>query len=188
MAQSSLLKGVAITGLDTIPPTAPTVGEGAPGLLRVVNDYVTAVSADDTGSRYRICRFPTNAKVKRVIINSAVASAGAADINVAYSDSTVDGTPPSLATLTDPVVIIPSNDNKLFGAAQSIVGTGLAVDQTWLGTFTAKMSNQPMWQNLIDLGTTQFTADPGGYFDIYLVVTTAVTTGGVVACKVEYVI
>jgi len=188
MSQASTLKGPTITGLDLIPATYPTTGEGGPGYLRTVNDWVTPLSADTTSSTYRLCRIPTVAKIKSVIVNSAIATAGAADIDIAYSDSTTDGTPPSLSSLANPVVIIPSNDNKLFGSAQSLVGTGQAVNQTWLGTFTAAHSNLPLWQVLVNLGTTQFAADPGGYFDIYFKVTTAITTGGVLACKVEYVI
>ena len=185
MSQASTLKGPAITGLDTIPASLPTTGEGGPGYLKSINDWVTPLSADTTSSTYRLCRIPTTAKVKSVIVNSAIASAGAADIDVAFSDSTVDGTPPSLQGKI--VQITGPADNKLFGAAQSLVGTGQAVNQTWLGTFTQKMSNEPLWQALVDLGCTQFTSDPGGFFDIYFKVTTAITTGGVLACKVDYV-
>lgn len=188
MAQSSILKGPVITNLDLIPATQPTVGEGGPGRLISVNDWLTPLSADDTGSRYRLCRIPTTAKIKSVFLNSAIASAGAGDVNIAYSDSTVDGTPPSLATLANPAVIIPSNDNKLFGAAISLVGTGLAVNITWGGTFTAAHSNLPLWQVLVNLGTTQFTTDPGGFFDFYIKVTTAVTTGGILAIRCDYVV
>ena len=187
MTQTSVLKGVAITALDATPATRPTEGEGGPARLKTVNDWVTVLSADAAGSTYRLCRIPTTAKIKDVIINSAVASAGAADIGIAYSDSAIDGTPPSLSGLTNPMVIIPTNDNKLFGSAISIVGTGLAVNVTWGGSFTAAHSNKPLWQVLVDLGTTQFTSDPGGYFDLMLHVTTAVTTGGIVAAKVNFV-
>lgn len=185
MAQSSLLTSATLTSLNV--PTALTTGQGAPGRLRTVSGYVTTVSADDTGSRYRLVRFPTHACVKRVIINSKIASAGSGDIDVAYSNSTTDGTQQALATLTNPSVIIPSNDNKLFGAAVSLVGTGIDANYTYSGTYTFPMSNIPMWQNLVTLGTTQFTSDPGGFFDIYVVVTTAVTTGGVLGCEVQYI-
>jgi hypothetical protein len=184
-----ILKSASITNLDASPVVSNTIGEGAPGPELVINDLVAPVSADDTTSTYRLCRFPTNAKVKDLKIFSAILTAGAADINVAFSDSTTDGTPPSLAggvvQLAGPV------DNKLFGAAKALFGstipTGPIIANAYQGTFTPAMQNIPMWQNLVTLGATQFTADPGGFFDIFLKVTTAITTGGTLSCELRYV-
>ena len=182
------LKSLAITNLDASPVVSNTIGEGAPGYEKVLTDFTTPVSADDTTSTFRMCRFPTNAKIKDLKIFSAIATAGSADIDVAFSDSTTDGTPASLAggivQLTGPV------DNKLFGAAQSLVATiaaGPIIKNAFAGTFTPAMQNIPMWQNLVTLGATQFTADPGGYFDILVRITTAITTGGVLSCELRYV-
>jgi hypothetical protein len=45
-----------------------------------------------------------------------------------------------------------------------------------------------MWQVLVNLGATQFTADPGGYFDLVIKTTTAITVAaGLVALQVDYV-
>jgi hypothetical protein len=182
------LKSLAITNLDATPVVSNTVGEGAPGPEKVLTDFTTPVSADDTTSTFRMCRFPTNAKIKDLKIFSAIATAGSADIDVAFSDSTTDGTPAALAggivQLTGPV------DNKLFGAAQSLVATiaaGPIIKNAFAGTFTPAMQNIPMWQNLVTLGATQFTADPGGYFDILVRITTAITTGGTLSCELRYV-
>jgi hypothetical protein len=182
------LKSLAITNLDASPVVSNTIGEGAPGYEKVLSDFTTPVSADDTTSTYRMCRFPTNAKVKDLKIFSAIATAGSADIDVAFSDSTTDGTPASLqggiVQLTGPV------DTKLFGAAQSLVATvaaGPIIKNAFAGTFTPAMQNIPMWQNLVTLGATQFTSDPGGYFDILVRITTAITTGGTLSCELRYV-
>jgi hypothetical protein len=182
------LKSLAITNLDATPVVANTIGEGAPGYEKVLTDFTTPVSADDTTSTYRMCRFPSNAKVKDLKIYSAIATAGSADIDVAFSDSTTDGTQQALAggivQLTGPV------DNKLFGAAKSLVATvaaGPIIANAFQGTFTPAMQNIPMWQNLVTLGATQFTSDPGGYFDILVKITTAVTTGGTLSCELRYV-
>jgi len=182
------LKSLAITNLDATPVVANTIGEGAPGYEKVLTDFTTPVSADDTTSTYRMCRFPSNAKVKDLKIYSAIATAGSADIDVAFSDSTTDGTQAALAggivQLTGPV------DNKLFGAAKSLVATvaaGPIIANAFQGTFTPAMQNIPMWQNLVTLGATQFTSDPGGYFDILVKITTAVTTGGTLSCELRYV-
>lgn len=182
------LKSLSITNLDASPVIANTIGEGAPGFEQVVNDFVTTVSADDTTSTYRLCRIPTNAKIKSLQIYSTIASAGSGDIDIAFSDSTTDGTPQSLNALTNPVVQVTGPaDNKLFGAAQSLVLAGVGTDFTFKGTYTPAMQNIPMWQNLVTLGATQFTADPGGFFDIYVKITTTITTGGILAAKVTYV-
>jgi len=182
------LKSLAITNLDATPVVANTIGEGAPGYEKVLTDFTSPVSADDTTSTYRMCRFPSNAKVKDLKIYSAIATAGSADIDVAFSDSTTDGTQAALAggivQLAGPV------DNKLFGAAKSLVATvaaGPIIANAFQGTFTPAMQNIPMWQNLVTLGATQFTSDPGGYFDILVRITTAVTTGGTLSCELRYV-
>lgn len=179
------LKSTSITNLDASPVVANTIGEGGPGFMTVINDFVTPVSADDTTSTYRLCRIPTNAKVKAVYIESAIATAGSGDIDIAFSDSTTDGTPASLqggiVQITGPA------DNKLFGAAQSLVGTGQRVDFTFKGTFVPSHQNLPLWAVLVALGATQFTTDPGGFFDIFVKITTTITTGGVLAAEVWYV-
>src|SRR6266404_4753321 len=121
-------------------------------------------------------------------ITGIASTAGSGDIDVAFSDSTTDGTPPSLAggvvQITGPV------DNKLFGAAKSLVGaapgptaTITSIIDPFQGTFTPAHQNLPLWQVLVNLGATQFSADPGGFFDIFVRVTTAITTGGVLNCE-----
>lgn len=184
------LKSLSITNLDASPVVANTIGEGGPGFLTVINDFTQPVSADDTTSTFRLVRFPTNAKVKALWLYSTLRTAGAADIDIAFSDSTTDGTPQSLNALANPVVLISAGaDNKLFGAAQAIFAAVASVplEVTFAGTFTPAMANIPMWSNLVGLGATQFTADPGGFFDIYIKVTTTITTGGFLMGKLEYV-
>jgi hypothetical protein len=188
---TSLLKSLAVTNLDANPVVPMTIGEGAPGFLTVINGSVSPVSADDTASRYRMLRFPTNAKVKDLKLWSTILTAGAADIDIAFSDSTTDGTPAALqggiVQITGPV------DNKLFGAAKTLFVASATfplittVTDPFQGTFTAPMMDIPMWQNLVTLGATQFSADPGGFFDIFVRVTTAITTGGILIGKMEYV-
>lgn len=169
-----ILKSASITNLDASPIVANTIGEGAPGIIRVANDFVTPVSADDNTSTYRLCRFPTQAKIKQVMLTPNIATAGSGDVDIAFSDSTTDGTQPSLAggivQITGPV------DNKLFGAAQSLVIANVRTDFTFKGTFTATHQNLPIWQVLVNLGATQFSADPGGFFDLFVKITTAITT------------
>lgn len=179
MTQTSNLKASAITDMDATPVKPVTTGEGKPAELKLVNDYVTAVSGDDTSSTYKLVRFPTYAKVKKVVIMSKIASAGSGDVNVVFSDSTNDGTP---ANLQGTIPQVSNADNKLFGAAQSLVLSGANTDFTWKNTYTPPMANQHMWEAL------GYTSDPGGFFDIQINITTGVTTGGVVHCEVQYAV
>jgi hypothetical protein len=178
------LKSPSITNLDASPVVMNGVGAGAPGFLRIINDSVSPVSGDDTTSTYRLCRLPTNAKVKELIISSGIQTAGSGDIDIAFSDSPTDSNAPSpggVVQLAGPV------DNKLFGSAQSLVLANARTDFTFKGTFTQAHQNLPLWQVLVNLGATQFTADPGGNFDILIKITTAITTGGVLSAEVSYV-
>lgn len=179
------LASTSITNLDASPIIANTVGEGTQGTLRQVSDFVNPVSGDDTTSTYRLCRIPSAAKIKSVKIFSTIATAGSGDIDIAFSDSTTDGTQAALAggvvQLAGPV------DNKLFGAAQSLVLAGVNTDFTFKGAFLPIYQNMPIWKALVTLGATQFTIDPGGYFDIFVKITTGITTGGILSAEVTFV-
>src|SRR5262249_50063942 len=135
-------------------------------VLRTVNGHVAATTNATVGSTYRLCRFPTNAKVKQVLLtNAAMTTSTAVDIDVAYSDSTNDGTP---AALAGSVVQITAgtSDNKLFGSATSLTAAQKNQDQTFANNFTTDHQNIPLWQVLVNLGATAFVNDPGGFFDI----------------------
>lgn len=185
-------KSPSIVNLDAFPIVANTVGEGAPGLLKVANDSVTAVVGDSIGSIYRLCRIPTDAKVKQVLLSYTTAStAGATDIGVAFSDSTNDGTNQAFAALANPMVQTTGPaDNKLFGTAIALTAQKLNSDITFQATpvFLPAHQNLPLWQVLVNLGCTQFTSDPGGFFDICAKLTTALTvTAGPLGIEVRYV-
>ncbi|HEX9213174.1 MAG TPA: hypothetical protein VF901_21915 [Bradyrhizobium sp.] len=181
-------KSASITAMDSTPLVEITSGEGISGFMKTVNDSVTGVVGDSIASIYRFVRIPTTAKVKAVKWNLFTAStAGATDFDVAFSDSAVDGTPQSLAggvvQVSGPV------DNKMFGSATALTATTkVNADITFANTFLAAHQNLPLWQVLVNLLATQFTADPGGYFDIVAKLTTALTvTAGVISMEVDYV-
>jgi|SRR5262245_10350357 len=189
-------KAPGIINADALPIVANTTGESGQGMLRVVNDFVTAAVGDSIGSIYRVVRIPTTAKIKNLLLNYPTAStAGATDIGVAYSDSLTDGTQPQFTALANPMVQITGPvDNKLFAAAFSLTSARNQADITLAallttgGTFTLAHMNLPLWQVLVNLGCTQFTADPGGYFDLTAKLTTALTVAaGSFALTCEYV-
>jgi hypothetical protein len=164
------------------PVVANTAGEGAQASLLTITDKVTVASGDNTSSTYSMVRIPTSAHVKSVKLYSfTIASAGAADFNVRFSDSTTDGTPTALQST---IPQISSANNKLFGAAQSILASGSPYDLTYANAtnFPPGSENQPLWQVL------GYSTDPGGLFDIVAYVTTGVTTGGTMMLKVDYTV
>ena len=179
------LKSLSITTFDATPPSsAPTTGEGAPGPLYVVNDFATSTSGMLITSTYRLCRFPVNAKVKRVLLTCAAHGGSAAfDIDVAHSDDATDGTP---AALQGNIVQISAADNKLFGAGVTAVSALKHSDVTFQNTFTSTYKNVPLWQVLVTLGATTFSADPGGFFDIVLKSTATDTNGGNLEIEVDW--
>ena len=184
------VKSLSITNMDASPIIAMSVGEGSPGILRAANDFVTATVGDSIGSVYKLCRIPVNAKVKRVLLTYPTAStAGATDLDVAFSDSLTDGTQSAFNSLANPVVQLSGPvDNKLFGSATLLTSPLKNSDVTFGNTFTPQHQNLPLWQVLVNLGATQFTSDPGGFFDIVAKMTTALTVAaGSFGVEVDYV-
>jgi len=217
MAQD--LKSNPITNLDASPVIMPTVGEGGPGEWRCLSDSVNPTSATAQWSTYRLARFPTNAKVKHVYaylsgIDTNATATATFDFNVAFSDALNDGTPSSLQGT------IPSNKhdgtslafvtatgysgsyanagtgNKLFG---NVAGSNLGATQNTEITFknvTAAQGFFPaqrdddLWNYLGFVTATGQAQDPGGKFDIFVVVAAAVATAaaGVIGVEVDYIV
>lgn len=174
---TSALKSAPITNLDATPVIPNTTGEGAPGYVRAVQGYVTAVAADAAGSTYRLARLPSNAKVQALWFESEAQGAGAVQLGLYYSDSTVDGT-----QVANQGAVI---DAKFFSDQFSIAAAVLATNKVFGtgGSNTLDKRNQPIWQ------AAGLTSDPGGFIDVVATVnTTAITTGtGKLGVCVEFV-
>jgi hypothetical protein len=173
------LKATSIANLDTIPVAANLTGSGAPGELVDVGDFVTIPAAASVASTFRLARIPTNAKVKNVFFESEAQAAGAIDVSVYYSSSTVDGTPPGVQGL-----VVPTTGSQFFASAIAVtaaVAVTNVINES--GNNNLSKRNQSLWQAL------GLTADPGGFFDIVAVVQTAVTTGlGRLGVRAQYVL
>ena len=213
------LKSVPITNLDAQPILQATTGEGAAGYMKCISDNVATTASAVATSAYRLARFPSNAKVKRVkldTINLGSTAGATLDINVAFSDSTTDGTsntlqaaiPTSALTgaVTTPAAY--SSPNKMFGSAVATGATNgqLSTDVTYQNSFTAPMRDIPMWANLGGSGAATASplsagggfaqnngqiVDPGGFFDIYVVIAatgTGTVTAGNIGIQVDYVV
>lgn len=217
MAQD--LKSIPITNYDASPSVMPTVGEGGPGVLRTLTDYASPTSGATQWSTYRLARFATNAKIKRVwlylkgIDTNATATA-TFDVNVAFSDDATDGTPVSLqgtipsnkhdgtafgfvtATGYSTAYANSGTGNKLFGnTAGSNTGTAQMTDITFKNTtvnegFFPPIRDDDLWNYFGFVTATGQAQDPGGAFDIFVVIATAVATAaaGTIGIEVDYIV
>lgn len=208
------LKSNPITNLDATPIIMSTGGEGAPGVLKAATDEVNPSASSAQWSTYRLCRFPTNAKVKRVWlytsgIDSSATAAGKLDFNVAFSDSTTDGTPSGLQGT------IPSSNfdgtsvafvngtgygtyqssgaaNKMFGSAVAISNSGAVqnIELTYKNTFKPANREDDLWDVFGFVNNQGLAQDPGGFFDILAVLSTAAATAaaGIIALEVDFVL
>lgn len=211
MAKDTVLSN-SIALLDTTNPSVMvSAGQGAVSELYEVDDYCAATAAGlgTAGSIYRMVRFPTSAKIKSFVFYTDVAidtSATASlqfDFNIAFSDSTIDGTPTNLQGLVPTTALggattsftTYSSPNKMFGAAvtQPVANAVWAPTEYLLkgrtSTFTIGLiTQQPLWQTFgfVDGGARP--ANPGGNFDMVAYVATVAGTAaaGNVGCRVLY--
>ncbi len=208
------LKSNVVTNLDATPSVMPTTGEGAQGEMKVQDDVISVTAAVAQWSTYRLCRIPTNAKIKHVWayisgIDSKSTATATFDFNVAFSDDTTDGTQQPLqgtipssrkdgtsvafVTNTGYATTYASSGtgNKLFGTvAGRALGTVNATEITYTGTFTPANGMDDLWNVLGFTNSLGVAQDPGGFFDIFVVVSAAVGTAavGTLGVKVEYVV
>lgn len=212
MAADTVLSNV-ITNLNAVPPVPITSGMGASGRLNVIDDFAvcTAVGIATATSTYRLCRFPTWAKPKSLVLATDVAldtngsPALAIDINVAFSNDATDGTPVAVqglipttantgATTTVAAYTAP---NKVFGAitpfsTQHAVGyspTELVFNGSQTTYNLSTLAFQPLWQTFGFVDGRSNPSDPGGMFDILLYVTTGAATGaaGKIYARLSYI-
>ena len=210
-----------VIAMDTVPVLQLTAGEGKPGELQVQDDYIhVTTNMLATLQGWRLCRIPTAAKVKRLewmfdaIVDTSSTQALSFDINVMFSDSTVDGTPYALqgliptsantgatttaATYSSPnilfgTVTLSGNDvnapplvNLLYQPIEATFGSSAA------GALYNSMirTQTPLYELLGFVNAQGYPADPGGYFDIYFATKVAAATAaaGNLFVRCEYVV
>jgi hypothetical protein len=168
MTQEILLSP-AITNLNTFPVVPNTAGEGGPGILRRVVDTVTttAVGMATIGSAYRLCRFPTGARIQGFRVDLGIVDSGGAtavfDFNVAFSDSlTQDGTPsiylPTDNTTTNETASLCIPKTTQAGGTPTSVTTystpNLMFGQITVGNNAVKLNNDQLFAGSYAAGTT----------------------------------
>lgn len=220
---TEVLSSVAVGNLDAQPIIVATTGEGASGNSLTQQDQVAHTSAFGSAAKNasRQCRFPVAAKVKHVYLytkglDSNATATGTVDVNIAFSDSTTDGTPVGgqglipQSALTGAVTTLASytSPNKMFGSGVALANSGAVkyTEVTYQNTYTPALALQPMWAVLG--GTGAFSAAPfnagggfaqqggsgqidapGGFFDVLVVVaaTAATAATGNIGTEVDYV-
>lgn len=211
------LKSSPITNLDATPIVMLTAGEGLPGMARVATDYVNPTTAVAAFATYRLCRIPTNSKVKKVQlyttgVDSTTAPAGF-DVNVAFSDSAADGTPQALqgtipsskhdgtsiafngTTGYSTAYTNTGTGNKLFGVllTQGSAGATLNREITFGNVtsgvgFTPANRDDDLW-NILGFTANGQAQDPGGFFDFLVVMGTVGTAAaGTIAIECDFVV
>ena len=169
------LKSPGITNRYATPQVQNSAGKGAPGVLRMVDDYVTTTSGVTVGSTYRMVSVPTDARVKRVTWEAGAMTQGPFDLGVYYQ---IDA-----PGHTGEVVL---NAIDFFGtalSAASAVPAGSEVTNENSGSeYPLSARGKQLWDAL------GLAADPGGYFDLVFTSTNTITTGALLGLRVEFVV
>lgn len=203
------LKSQSLTNLDGTPFTPNSAGQGAAAKYAVVDDVcaATAVGVGTLASTYKLVRIPTGAIPKAVTIATDVAldtgtHALVFDINLIFSDSTIDGTPTALqglipttantgatttiASYSSPNIIFGTSNNT--SASVALAPTNVILGGSRTNYPMVNLLQQPLWQTFGFVDGRGNPCDPGGYFDLMLYVSTIAGTGhlGNIWGKVDY--
>lgn len=161
------VKSATITNLDASPIVANTAGEGAAGALLAITGIATGVASSSIDATYQMVRVPSTAKIKRLFFQTATQAAGVTDVGLYYATDGVGGQATSL--------LVAAAINRVFFATAIALTTTTVQDVTCnpiTSGYTLDKHNMPLWQ------AAGLATDPGGFFDIVLSLTTAITTGG----------
>lgn len=165
-------KSTAITNRDATPPVIND-GRLERGTLKSGVGSIAVGAADSATSFYPLVSVPTTAMVRGVFAsNPAGMTTLAGNVGVFKNTKNSGGSTTGVAANTGSDTIFASAAS--FAAAQNHAG----VDSL----FTTDKREQPLWQAI------GLTTDPGGTFDIGVVVTTANTgAAGRLGLEVQYV-
>jgi hypothetical protein len=171
------VKSATVTNLDATPIVANTAGEGAAGALVCVTGIATGVASSSIDATYQMVRVPSTAKIKRLFFQTQTQAAGVTDIGLYYATDGVGGQATSL-------LVAAAISRQLFASSIALTTTTVQdVTNNPIGSgYTPDKRNMPLWQ------AAGLTSDPGGFFDIVLSLTTAITTGtGIMVLDAYYV-
>lgn len=168
-------KSTVITNRDATPAVIND-GRLRGGTLKVGFGSVAVGAADSATSYYPLVEVPTTAMVRRVFLTAVTGMTTlAGNIGVFKNTKNSGGSTTGVAANT--------GSDTIFASATSMATVQNQADVTNVGTsYPTDKREQPLWQAI------GLSADPGGTFDIGIVVTTANTgAAGRVGLEVHYV-
>ncbi len=170
------VKSTSVTNSDASPSVANTAGEGGPAPLKHVTGIATGTASANIDSTFQMVRVPSNAKIKRIILQTQSQTVGVTDVGLYYATDGIGGHATTL--------LVAAAIDRVFFATSINLATTTPQDvicNPITSTYTPDKRNMPLWQ------AAGLTTDPGGWLDIVLSLTTAITTGGgVMVLNVEY--
>lgn len=170
MAIDLLVKSSFISNAEAVPPTIMSPKDGGAAVVRNVYGFISAIAAAlSATSRCRLCRVPSNARIKEVIFRSGAQGGGTFDVGVYYPTNKNSG-----------AVI----DADLFGSGIAVTS---AVKSTNVIDESAELSiaemAKPLWE------AAGLSSDPQCMLDIVATVATDITTGTApISASVDYVV
>ncbi len=170
------VKSASVTNSDASPAVANTAGEGGAAPVKCITGIATGVASSDIDATYQMCRVPSNAKIKRIWLQTQTQAVGVAAVGLYYATDGVIGKPAALLAAA-------AIDQDFFAASINLATTTVqdVTANPIASAYTPAKRNQPLRQAV------GLTSDPGGNFDICLTLTTAITTGtGVMVMDVLY--
>lgn len=168
-------KSTAITNRDAT-PTVLNDARLERGTLKIGVGSVAVGAADSATSYYPLVTVPSTAMVRRVYLTAVTGMLTlAGDIGVYKTTANSAGVTTGVAANT--------GSGSIFAAATSMATVQNQADVTNTGTtYPTNLREQPIWQAI------GLSADPGGFFDVGIKVTTANTgAAGRVGLEVYYV-
>lgn len=174
---TTTVKSTSITNLDATPVTngANTTGAGAVSYSKRVMDSATmAITTGANTTILRLVRIPMTALVKHVNFESAALTKGSVTIGLAYSDSTIDGTPAAVQGN----VINASFFANSFSCASAV---GITDKTNASGGYPANKRNLP-----ICIAAGVATADWSGFLDVIVQSVASVTATGLQAIECSF--
>lgn len=156
-----ITKSTPITNRDAIPRVIND-GRLERATSKAFQGYVNAVNGDSIASTYVMATIPTTAVVQQLYLTNAALTSGAANIGAYY--------PTTTAGVAGAVI-----NAAFFASAVSIAVAATNTDVTnQSASYTVQKQDQPIWQAL------GLTSDPGGFIDLVITLTAALTAGGTI--------
>lgn len=168
-------KSTTITNRDAT-PFVLNDGRLERGVMKVGCQSVAVGAADSATSYYPLCQIPSTAMVRSVYVTTPAGMTTLAG-NIGVFKPTI-----GIAGVTTGVPAF-TGSGTFFAAAQTLAVAQNRVDVTNANAaYPTNLREQPIWQAI------GLSADPGGFFDIGIQVTTANTgAAGRAGLEVQYV-